>query len=127
MVTTAAVGLRLLPIAAAHSSQLYLSGSLSVLALGGLAVSYLAIAALVTGRGWVIATAAVLLGAVGAFAGAMLNVVVGISLAYMLPFAVAMVLLAVWIWRATAGEKGAARAPATATPPDTAASPLPAN
>jgi hypothetical protein len=39
VVTNTATGLRLLPIAAAHSSQLYLSGSLSVLALGGLAVS----------------------------------------------------------------------------------------
>ena len=81
VVTSTAVGLRLLPIAAAHSSQLYLSGSLSVLALGGLAVSYAAIAVLVTGRGWVIATIAALLGGLGAFAGAMLNVLGGISLA----------------------------------------------
>lgn len=81
VVTSTAVGLKLLPIAAAHSSQLYLSGSLSVLALGGLAVSYAAIAGLVTGRGWVAATIAALLGGVGAFAGAMLNVLVGISLA----------------------------------------------
>ena len=81
VVTSTAVALRLLPIAAAHSSQLYLSGSLSVLALGGLAVSYAAIAALVTGRGWVIATIAALLGGLGAFAGAMLNVLGGISLA----------------------------------------------
>jgi hypothetical protein len=81
VVTNTATGLRLLPIAAAHSSQLYLSGSLSVLALGGLAVSYAAIARLVTGRGWVIATIAALLGGLGAFAGAMLNVLGGISLA----------------------------------------------
>jgi hypothetical protein len=81
VVTNTATGLRLLPIAAAHSSQLYLSGSLSVLALGGLAVSYAAIATLVTGRGWVIATIAALLGGLGAFAGAMLNVLGGISLA----------------------------------------------
>jgi hypothetical protein len=81
VVTSMAAGLRLLPIAAAHSSQLYLSGSLSVLALGGLAVSYAAIAALVTGRGWVVATIAALVGGLGAFAGAMLNVIVGISLA----------------------------------------------
>jgi hypothetical protein len=79
--TTTAAALRLLPIAAAHSSQLYLSGSLSVLALGGLAVSYAAIATLVTGRGWIIATIAALLGGLGAFVGAMLNVLVGISLA----------------------------------------------
>jgi hypothetical protein len=81
VVTNTATGLRLLPIAAAHSPQLYLSGSLSVLALGGLAVSYAAIARLVTGRGWVIATIAALLGGLGAFAGAMLNVLGGISLA----------------------------------------------
>jgi hypothetical protein len=67
--------------AAAHTSQLYLSGGLSVLALGGLAVSYAAIAALVTGRGWVVATIAALLGGLGAFAGAALNVLVGIELA----------------------------------------------
>jgi len=81
VVTSTAVALKLLPIAAARSTQLYLSGSLSVLALGGLAVSYAAIAALVTGRGWVIATIAALLGGLGAFAGAMLNVLGGISLA----------------------------------------------
>jgi hypothetical protein len=81
VVTTTAAAFKLLPIAAAHSTQLYLSGSLSVLALGGLAVSYAAIATLVTGRGWVIATIAALLGGLGAFAGAMLNVLVGISLA----------------------------------------------
>jgi hypothetical protein len=44
-------------------------------------VSYAAIALLVTGRGWVIATVAALLGAVGAFAGALLNVGVGVNLA----------------------------------------------
>ena len=203
VITTTAVAARLLPIAAAHPALLYLSGTLSVLALGGLAVSYAAIATLVTGRGWVIATAAALLGAVGAFAGAMLNVLVGVNLAaassahmsqiaaarflvtsfgswpahaalyvyavgeyaapvvmgvalwrsrcvprwlavlftvglelaeaqgaigpkvvlYMLPFAVAMVLLAAWVWRAAArpaaGQTGAAGAPA-----DTAAAPL---
>jgi hypothetical protein len=81
VVTTTATALRLLPIAAAHSPQLYLSGSLSVLALGGLAVSYAAIATLVTGRGWVIATIGALLGGLGAFAGAVLNVLGGISLA----------------------------------------------
>ncbi len=51
------------------------------LALGGPAVSYAAIATLVTGRGWVIATIAALLGGLGAFAGAMLNVLGGINLA----------------------------------------------
>ena len=207
VVTSTAVALRLLPIAAAHSSQLYLSGSLSVLALGGLAVSYAAIAALVTGRGWVIATIAALLGGLGAFAGAMLNVLGGISLAaaasahmtqmaaarflvtsfgsgpaqvagyvyfaseyaapvvmgfalwrsravprwlavlftvgleiaeamgaigpkvvlFMLPFAVAMILLAARIWRAAARPApmtGATPAPAATTSRDSAAAPL---
>jgi hypothetical protein len=81
VVTSTAVGLRLLPIAAAHSAQLYLSGSLSVLALGALAVSYAAIATLVTGRGWGIATVAAVVGGLGAFVGAMLNVLGGITLA----------------------------------------------
>ena len=81
VVTTMAVAVKVLPIAASHSSQLYLSGSLSVLALGTLAVSYAAIALLVTGRGWVIATVGALLGAVGAFAGAMVNILVGVNLA----------------------------------------------
>ena len=79
--TTMTVAFKVLPIAAAHSAQLYLSGSLSVLALGGLAVSYAAIALLVTGRGWVIATVAALLGGAGAFTGALLNVLVGVNLA----------------------------------------------
>ena len=81
VVTSMAVAFRLLPIAAAHPSRLYLAGSLSLLALGGLAVSYAAIALLVTGRGWVIATVAATLGAVGAFAGALFNVLVGVNLA----------------------------------------------
>jgi len=81
VVTTMVVAFRVLPIAASHLSQLYLSGSLSVLALGALAVSYAAIALLVTGRGWVIATVGALLGGVGAFTGAMVNVLVGVNLA----------------------------------------------
>ena len=81
VITTMATAFKLLPIAASHSAQLYLSGSLSVLALGGLAVSYAAIALLVTGRGWVIATVGALLGGVGAFAGAIFNVLVGVNLA----------------------------------------------
>ena len=208
VVTNTATAFKLLPIAAAHSSQLYLSGSLSVLALGGLAVSYAAIATLVSGRGWVIATIAALLGGVGAFAGAMLNVLGGISLAaaasahiargaaarflvtsfgsvpshvveyvyfaseyaapivmgvalwrsravprwlavlftaglevaesmgaigpkvvlFMLPFAVAMILLAARIWRAAARRtpmNGATPAPAATTSPHTVAAALP--
>jgi len=44
-------------------------------------VSYAAICLLVTGRGWVIATVAALLGGIGAFCGAITNVLVGIDLA----------------------------------------------
>jgi hypothetical protein len=208
VVTSVAVAFRLLPIAAAHPSQLYLAGSLSLLALGGLAVSYAAIALLVTGRGWVIATVAAMLGAVGAFAGALFNVLVGVNLAaaasahmtqtaaarflvtsfgsvpaqvaefvyfvgeyaapvvmgfalwrsravprwlavlftvglelaetmgsygpivvlFMLPFAIAMILLAVWIWRSAARPAAPLHdtvpAPSTAAP-DSAATPLP--
>jgi hypothetical protein len=199
--TNMTAAFRLLPIAAAHSSQLYLAGSLSLLALGGLAVSYAAITLLVTGRGWVIATFAALLGAVGAFTGALLNVLVGVNLAaaasahmtqtaaarflvtsfgsapahiaesvyfgseyaapvlmglalwrsravprwlavlftaglevaeamdaigprvalYMLPFAAAMILLAVWIWRAAAAHLLDTMPPPSAAMPSAAA------
>ncbi len=126
VITTTAVAFRLLPIAAAHSSQLCLSGSLSVLALGGLAVSYAAIAMLVTGRGWVIATIAALLGGLGAFAEAMGATGPKVVL-YMLPFAVVMILLAARIWQAAARPApmtGTTRKPPTTTSPDTAAAPL---
>jgi hypothetical protein len=207
VITNMTVAFRMLPIATAHSSQLYLAGSLSLLALGGLAVSYAAIATLITGRAWVLATVAALLGAVGAFAGALLNVLVGVNLAaaasahmtqlaaarflitsfgsgpahlaeyvyfageytapvlmgialwrsravprwlavlftvglelaeamgsygpivvlFMLPFAAAMILLAVWIWRAAARPAtqpcDTAPTPSAAVPPDIAAAP----
>jgi hypothetical protein len=81
VVTTTATGVKLLGIAAEHPTQLYIAGTLSVLALGALAVSYAAIAQLVRGRGWVVATVAALLGGIGAFCGAIINVLVGINLA----------------------------------------------
>jgi hypothetical protein len=81
LVTNLATGLKLLTIAAKHPTQLYIAGTLSLLALGGLAVSYAAIAMLVRGRGWVVATVAALLGAIGAFCGAIINVLVGVNLA----------------------------------------------
>ena len=81
VVTTMANGLKLLGIAAKHPTQLYIAGALSVLALGALAVSYAAIAMLITGRGWVVATVAALLGGIGAFSGAIVNVLVGVNLA----------------------------------------------
>jgi hypothetical protein len=81
LVNTVAAGLQVLPIAARHPAQLYASGSLTIAALGALAVSYAAIATLVRGRGWVLATAGALLGGLGAFCGAIVNVLVGVNLA----------------------------------------------
>lgn len=81
VVTTMATAFKVLAIAAAHPTQLYVAGTLSILALGALAVSYAAIATLVGGRGWVIATVAALLGGIGAFCGAIINVLVGVNLA----------------------------------------------
>lgn len=81
IVTTTAVALRLLPIAAKHHTQLYVSGSLSELALGAVALSYGAIAMLVRRNGSSAATIAVLLGGIGAFCGAIVNVFVGLNLA----------------------------------------------
>ena len=73
--------LKVLPIAARHPGQLYLSGSLSLLALGAVAVSYAAIATLVRGRGAALATVAALIGGIGAFCGALVNVLGGVNLA----------------------------------------------
>jgi hypothetical protein len=81
IVTTTAVALKVLPIAAEHSSQLYASGSLSELALGAVAISYVAIAMLVRNRGSMADTIAALIGGIGAFCGAIVNVFVGINLA----------------------------------------------
>jgi hypothetical protein len=81
LITNMATGLNLLAIAGRHPTQLYVAGTLSLFALGAVAVSYAAIALLVTGRGWVIATVAALLGGIGAFCGAITNVLVGINLA----------------------------------------------
>jgi hypothetical protein len=75
VVTTTAVALKVLPIAAQHQTQLYLASALVLLGLGALAVSYGAIATLVRGRGSALATVAALLGGLGAFCGAIVNVV----------------------------------------------------
>jgi hypothetical protein len=81
VITTTATALKVLPIAASHSAQLYISGSLTELALGAVAVSYAAIAILVRRRAATWATIAVLIGGIGAFCGAVVNVLVGINLA----------------------------------------------
>lgn len=80
-ITTRAIALKELPIAVHHPSQLYVSGSLTLLALGALAVSYAAIATLVRSRGSALATVAALIGGIGAFCGALINVLVGYNLA----------------------------------------------
>ena len=80
-ITSTATAFKILPIAVNHTTQLYLSGSLTLLALGALAVSYAAIAALVRDRGSALATVAALIGGVGAFCGAIVNVLVGYNLA----------------------------------------------
>jgi hypothetical protein len=81
VVSTTAAAFKVLPIAAQHPAQLYLASALVLLGLGALAVSYGAIATLVKDRGSVLATVAALLGGLGAFCGAIVNVVVYPSLA----------------------------------------------
>jgi len=81
VIQTTAAAFKVLPIAARHPTQLYVSGTLSILALGALAVSYAAIAALVRNRGSVVATVAALIGGLAAFCGATINVFVGVNLA----------------------------------------------
>jgi hypothetical protein len=80
-ISSRAIALKELPIAAHHPAQLYVSGSLTLLALGALAVSYAAIATLVRHRGSATATIAALIGGIGAFCGALINVLVGYNLA----------------------------------------------
>ncbi len=81
IITTTAIAFKVLPIAAKHSTQLYASGSLSELALGAVAVMYGAVALLVRKRGSTTATIAALIGGIGAFCGAIVNVFVGLNLA----------------------------------------------
>jgi hypothetical protein len=81
IVTTTAVALKVLPIAARHHTQLSISSSLTELALGTLIISYGAIAMLIRSRGSSAATFAVLIGGVGAFCGVVANVLGGINLA----------------------------------------------
>jgi hypothetical protein len=81
VITTTATAFKVLPIAAKHTAQLYVSGSLTELALGAVVVSYVAIAILVGKRGATVATVAAVVGGIGAFCGAVVNVLVGINLA----------------------------------------------
>jgi Domain of unknown function (DUF4386) len=75
VLTTTVTALKVLPIAAQHQTQLYLASAMVLLGLGTLAVSYGAIATLVRDRGSALATVAALLGGLGAFCGAIANVV----------------------------------------------------
>jgi hypothetical protein len=79
--TDTATALKLLAIAAKHPTQLYIAGTCAVLGLGALAVSYAAIAALARNRGSALATVAALIGGIGAFCGAIFNVLVFPNLA----------------------------------------------
>src|SRR6185503_15465235 len=81
VITTTATALNVLSIAARHPAQLYVAGSCALFGLGALAVSYAAIAALVRGRGSALATVAALIGGIGAFCGAITNVLVFPNLA----------------------------------------------
>ena len=79
-ITSRATAFKELPIAAHHPAQLFVSGSLTLLALGALAVSYAAIATLVRNRGSAIATIAALTGG-GHPSRSSRNVLVGYKLA----------------------------------------------
>jgi Domain of unknown function (DUF4386) len=79
--TDTATALKLLAIAAKHPTQIYIAGTCAVLGLGALAVSYAAIATLARDRGSALATAAALSGSIGAFCGAITNVLVFPNLA----------------------------------------------
>jgi hypothetical protein len=70
VLTTTGTAFKVLPIAAQHPAQLYLASSLVLLGLGALAVSYGAIATLVTARGSLLATIAALVGGLGAILAA---------------------------------------------------------
>jgi hypothetical protein len=75
------VAAKVLPIAAAHTSQLYLSGAFTVFAVGAIGLAYAAIATLVRGRGAALATTAAIFGGLTNFCGAILNVLVGFNVA----------------------------------------------
>jgi hypothetical protein len=79
--TDTATALKLLAIAAKHPTQLYIAGTCAVLGLGALAVSYAAIATLSRDHGSAVATVAALIGGIGAFCGAIVNVLVFPNLA----------------------------------------------
>jgi hypothetical protein len=81
VITSMATAANLLSIAGKHTAQLYISGALTVVALGALAIAYAAIATLASRRGAGLATVAAVIGIVANFSGAIYNVLVGFNLA----------------------------------------------
>jgi len=75
------IALKMARIAATHRTQLYASNVLILFGLATFGVSFLAIATLIRQRGATLATIAAMLGALGAFCGALANVLVGFNLA----------------------------------------------
>jgi hypothetical protein len=80
-VTSLAGALRELQIATAHSGQVYFSNMLVIFGLGVLGVSFSVIAVLASERDRVLATTAAVIGSLGAFCGAVANVLIGFDLA----------------------------------------------
>jgi hypothetical protein len=80
-IMTMATALKMLPIAAKHPNQLYVSNVLVIVGLGTLGVSFMAIATLVRDGGSAIATVAAVIAGVASFFGAIVNVLVGFNLA----------------------------------------------
>jgi MFS family permease len=81
VVQDTATALKVLPIAAAHPTQLFVAGALSLLAVGAVGVSFAALATLVRSRGSAVATVAALVGGIAAFCGIVVNVMVDFNLA----------------------------------------------
>ena len=80
LITTRATVLTMLPIAAAHTNQLFLSNLLVIFGLGALGVSFAAMATLVRDRGAILATVSAVIGGFGALCGVIENVLVGFNL-----------------------------------------------
>jgi hypothetical protein len=79
-ITTRATALKMLPIAAAHTNQLFLSNLLVIFGLAALGVSFAAMATLVRDRGALLATVSAVVGGFGALCGVIVNVLVGYNL-----------------------------------------------
>jgi hypothetical protein len=80
-ITSITGALREISIAHAHADRLYVAYLLVLFGLGALGVSFAAIATLVRARAARLATVAALIGGLGAFCGALVNVLVGYNLA----------------------------------------------